>query len=339
MPRYADRARSDAWEAGKPGKAYRLKLSDKFRRATIDMSRSEQLHYAVHRNNMVDARVLLEAGAVPFDETQEKAVEKKKRDGVKLFVDYGIKPTQHALALARHNSDRETRDILLRSGIAPCESELEYAVWDNKAEWVDTYIKHGARPTPEMLDFAIRKSRDAQIALLLLDAGVVPDTKTLEFVVEKKRGYWIETLVTHGATPTPEMLNTALGNKDMESAQALIAEDVVPDEWALVLAIHHRNKAWLEMLLEAKAKPTNDMLYSAIYNYRLEAAELLIAHGVVPDKAVLKLADCKDYARFKPMLVEAVEKAKTAEQPAKKLILRKAPAAPVRRLVVKRSGL
>ena len=113
------RVTRDTAEADQTGsRAYREKLSIRFRRATAGWSLADQLHHAVKRRKTAEVNVLFDAGAVPAEKTLALAVEMKWSGAVAAFITR-TNPTPEMLEMARDDATAE----ILRKALTARESK------------------------------------------------------------------------------------------------------------------------------------------------------------------------------------------------------------------------
>jgi len=276
----------------------------------------EKLHDAVLRNNAQDASILITEGAVPAEKTLDYAVNYGRADWASMLINAGAKPTAEMLhtAVTRYGDKPALASVLITGGVVPGQKTLDYAVNYGRPDWASVLIKAGAKPTPEMLHSAVTRYGDKPALVSVLIAGkAVPGQKTLDYTVNYGRADWASILIKAGAKPTSEMLHTAVtryGDKPA-LASVLIAGKAVPEEKTLAYAVNYGRADWVSLLINAGAKPTSEMLHTAVTRYsdKPSLTSVLIKGGAVPEQKTLDYASARGQQNLLNLLLMASTRA------------------------------
>ena len=143
------------------------------------------------------------------------------------------------------------------------------------------------------LDKAIRQWRWQEIGRLI-SAGVRPSARSLLHVRNHGSQDW-QDLLTEAGSPVmfdmtkEERLYSAVLRSNWEQAKELIEEyQAVPDNKVLMVAVHHLDVRWVEMLAQAMAKSGMPLPSKALYHALLVGfQDALFAAGAVPDEEIM----------------------------------------------------
>ena len=263
---------------------------------------SRTLVLAMDKKDLDIAKVLVAAGVVADEKMLEHAVKNLNSAWVKLLLDAGVQPTSRMLFITVVQQKMDTAKLLVAAGAFPDKSTQRDAANRLDAEWVALLKKATDALTPQMLWEAI--DTDTRRAEALMDAGVIPDERTLAFAVENDWPEVVEMMLAAGAQPTPAMLYDAVSREDWSMALVL-AKHVVPNEKTLDYAVSELDPEWVTMLIEAGGKPTPDMLFIAVNNEYMRMANTLIAGHVVPNEKTLDYAVANMDAEWVQRLIAA----------------------------------
>ncbi len=147
---------------------------------------SKELYEAVQgANRPVKVKALVDAGAVPDEETLLYALDWRNAEVIEILAKAAEKPTPAVLFKAVCGKDRPgIVKALIEGGAVPDEETLLYALDWRGIEVTVMLAKAAEKPTPAVLFKAVCSKDRPGIVKALIDAGAVPDKKTLQYAAE-----------------------------------------------------------------------------------------------------------------------------------------------------------
>lgn len=265
------------------------------------MDVNQSLYNAIEQDDWAGASRLINIkGALPDDEMLDLAIKERDDAWVEKLLDAGAKPTQDNIGVAIENGSMTKAKLLLDAYVGNIGWKLRRFAKKQGPQWAEL-LDQPPSINDSSLDqylYNLVLKGDLEQIKTLTDVGTVPNGKTLRLALNHMGTEEIkETLLTTGTPPPEDILEYAVKNLPADRVELLIEAGAKPNEDMLQTAIFDNDaRDWptVQAIMKAGVKPDSEMLDFAVDELPAEWVEGLINGGAQATPAMLSRAVCGD---------------------------------------------